>query len=118
MQRLAALVPRQRLHLIRFHGVLALNAGLRSKIVPMPAKQRATSEGDCDYGKSACMTWARLLKRVFDIDVERCTCGGKLKLIAVIEEPDAIEKIPKHVGLYPQPPPRDKARQVELFEAA
>jgi len=30
MQRLAALVPRPRLHLIRFHGVLAPNATLRS----------------------------------------------------------------------------------------
>jgi hypothetical protein len=34
MQRLAALVPRPRLHLIRFHGVLAPNAGLRAWIVP------------------------------------------------------------------------------------
>ncbi len=30
MQRLAALVPRPRLHLIRFHGVLAPNAKLRA----------------------------------------------------------------------------------------
>jgi hypothetical protein len=30
MQRLAALVPCPRLHLIRFHGVLAPNAKLRS----------------------------------------------------------------------------------------
>ena len=34
MQRLAALVLRPRLHLIRFHGVLAPNAGLRAAIVP------------------------------------------------------------------------------------
>ena len=34
MQRLAALVPRPRLHLIRFHGVLAPNAKLRSLVVP------------------------------------------------------------------------------------
>ena len=34
MQRLAALVPRPRLHLIRFHGVLAPNDGLRAAIVP------------------------------------------------------------------------------------
>ncbi len=43
MERLAALVPRPRLHLIRFHGVLAPNAKLRSKIVPAPA-QRAAGE--------------------------------------------------------------------------
>jgi hypothetical protein len=39
MQRLAALVPRPRLHLIRFHGVLAPNAKLRREIVPSPPEQ-------------------------------------------------------------------------------
>ena len=34
MQRLAALVPRPRLHLIRFHGVLAPIAKLRAMVVP------------------------------------------------------------------------------------
>ena len=34
MERLAALVPRPRLHLIRFHGVLAPNAKLRSQSFP------------------------------------------------------------------------------------
>ena len=41
MERLAALVPRPRLHLIRFHGVLAPNAKLRGKIVPAPAERAA-----------------------------------------------------------------------------
>jgi len=35
MQRLAALVPRPRLHLIRFHGVLAPHAKLRAQMVPV-----------------------------------------------------------------------------------
>ena len=34
MQRLAALLPRPRLHLIRFHGVLAPNAKPRAQVVP------------------------------------------------------------------------------------
>jgi len=34
MQRLAALVPRPRLHLIRYHGVLAPNDKLRALVVP------------------------------------------------------------------------------------
>ena len=34
MQRLAALVPRPRLHLIRFHGVLAPHAKLRAAVGP------------------------------------------------------------------------------------
>ena len=68
MERLAALVPRPRLHLIRFHGVLAPNAKLRSKIVPAPP-ERATetsSENAHAQGAPARISWARLLKRVFD----------------------------------------------------
>ena len=121
MQRLAALIPRPRLHLIRFHGVLAPNAKLRSKVVPTPAQKTTAGEGDCQHAhsKPLRMTWARLLKRVFDIDVEQCKCGGKLKLIAVIEEPTVIEKILKHIGLDPQPPPRAAARRrVDLLEWA
>ena len=118
MQRLAALVPRPRLHLIRFHGVLAPNAKLRSQVVPVPPARTTAGEGDCTHahGKPARLRWAQLLKRVFDIDIERCACGGKLKLIAVIEEPAVIEKILKHIGLDPQPPPR--ARRVDLLEWA
>ena len=63
------------------------------------------------------MSWARLFKRVFDIDIERCACGGKLKLVAVIEEPAVIEKTLTHLELSPQPPPRAKARRVDLFQA-
>jgi len=41
MQRLAALVPRPRLHLIRFHGVLAPNAKLRALVVPQEPERPA-----------------------------------------------------------------------------
>ncbi len=44
MQRLAALVPRPRRHLIRFHGVLAPNAKLRALVVPQEVPQEAPQE--------------------------------------------------------------------------
>ena len=54
-----------------------------------------------------------------DTRVNQCACGGKLKLIAVIEEPAVIEKILKHLGLDPQPPPRTPARKrADLLEWA
>ena len=40
-----------------------------------------------------------MLKHVFDIDIEKCAFGGKLKFTAVIEQPDVIEKIRMHLGL-------------------
>jgi hypothetical protein len=40
------------------------------------------------------MTWARRLKRVFGIEFEQCArCGGRLKVIACIEEPKLIERL-------------------------
>ena len=112
MQRLAALVPRPRLNLIRFHGVLAPNAKLRSLIVPGAAVSVNDTEDDLDnvapHSPSAHMSWARLLKRVFDIDIEHCPhCGGNMKIIAAIEEPAVIAKILAHLGLptrVPAPP--------------
>ena len=115
MQRLAALVPRPRLHLIRFHGVLAPHAKLRAAVVPGRVEKEPADE---HMQRPRRMSWARLLKRVFDIDIERCPqCGGKLKIIAAIEEPALIERILTHLGLSAQPPPRAPGQCVELFQA-
>jgi hypothetical protein len=124
MQRLAALVPRPRLHLIRFHGVLAPNARLRPLVVPQkPEVQERAAEvavaGGCDVqtvqSRPNRISWARLLKRVFDIDMERCpNCGaGELKIIAAILERPVIEKILTHLGLDPQPPSPDTSSPVD-----
>jgi hypothetical protein len=63
LQRLTALVPRPRLHLIRFHGVLAPNAALRSQIVPGEADQAPnTADGDGDLSSASTRTrrsWAQ-----------------------------------------------------------
>ncbi len=119
MQRLAALVPRPRLHLIRLHGVLAPNAKLRSEIIPGPLENTSEHAANHAHGATARMSWARLLKRVFDIDIEHCPrCGGRLKIIAAIEEPPVIARILTHLGLPARAPPRTPARRTDLFQAA
>ena len=45
------------------------------------------------------MNWARRLKRVFGIEIDTCArCGGRLRIIASIEEPEVIAKILAHGG--------------------
>jgi hypothetical protein len=40
------------------------------------------------------LTWRQRLKRVVAIDIETCRrCGGRLKVIASIEDPELIERI-------------------------
>ena len=64
------------------------------------------------------MGWAKLLKRVFEIDMEHCpNCGGELKIIVAILEAPVIEKILTHLGLQVRAPPRAPARDQALHAA-
>ena len=126
MQRLAALAPRPRLHLhlIRLHGVLAPNAKLRALVAPQgpepaaQAAQLAECEANCVHHRPVWLSWARLLKRVFEQDLEHCpNCGGELKIIAAILEAPVIEKILTHLGLQARAPPRSPARGQALQAA-
>ena len=58
-------------------------------------------------------TWARLLKRVFAIDMARCpVCHqGTLRIIAAITEGNVIKKILRHLKLAVDPPSIAPARQ-------
>ena len=122
MLPLAALVPRPRLHLIRFHGVLAPNATLRSQIVPGEPGQAPASSAEHDTLPPATrsrLSLAQLLKREFAIDLAACPqCGGPLPLIAAIEEPTVIAKILPHLGLPTRDPPQSLAQPCALFQTA
>ena len=108
ISRLAALVPRPRLNLTRFHGVFAPNFKHRKRIVPHRSRRVVDSDKP-----PAPMSWMQRLKRVFAIDIETCPeCGGKLRVIASIEDPPLIAKIMGHVrrrealiGNTPRSPP-------------
>jgi hypothetical protein len=127
--RLAALVPKPRVNLTRFHGVFAPNSKHRVQVTPAKrGKGKKTKVADepqdpTPAERRASMTWAQRLKRVFSIDIETCSgCGGAVKVIACIEDPVVIDKILTHLnekaasagmGLLPQvrAPP-----QAELFD--
>ncbi|MGH8646604.1 MAG: hypothetical protein ACREX4_19960, partial [Gammaproteobacteria bacterium] len=103
---------------IPFHGVLAPNTRLRPAIVPSPPVNATNTakvhRNSAHYCAPARISWARLLKRVFAIDMEHCPhCGGTLKIIAAIEAPAVIAKILAHLGLSARAPPRSTARPFE-----
>ena len=136
--KLAALVPKPRVNLTRFHGVFAPNSKHRALVTPARrgrgSKPQAPDEAQdqTQAERRAAMTWAQRLKRVFNIDIETCSeCGGAVKVIACIEDPVVIKKIlthlkekaaPEPAGLLPSvraPPPvsiQRTGRQVGLFD--
>jgi hypothetical protein len=84
--RLAALVPKPRVNLTRFHGVFVRggpppNSRHRVTITPAlrnKAKQALPRGQEKKRAqKYPSMTWAQRLKRVFGIKIETCEqCGG------------------------------------------
>ena len=95
-------------HLDRTEGCSdpAPEAETRTCREPADAAERPGPSGG---GKPRHRTWANLMRRAFDLDVLACPrCGGRMSLIATIDDPRVIRKILGHLGLateVPQPRP-------------
>jgi Putative transposase len=105
LEKLAALVPLPRVHLVRYGGCLAPHSRPRGAITPTPRQQGV--EGDDATSGSPCWSWARLLKRVFALDLATCPfCRqGALRIIAALTQAEVIRKMLRHLKLAADPPP-------------
>jgi len=107
--RSCALVPPPGFHMTRYFGVFANRHHLRARIIPpsaVPAiRQQLTlglagaGDGDDDDDddddapssspRPSRIGWAKLLARVFAIDVALCRkCGGRMRILEVVDDPD------------------------------
>ena len=109
MEKLAALVPLPRVHLVRYGGCLAPHSLLRGAITPTP-RQQGVEEPEASRAAPH-WSWARLLKRVFALDMATCpSCHrGALWIIAVITQ-GGDPNILRHLKLAADPPPLAPAR--------
>jgi hypothetical protein len=142
LARLAALVPRPRANLTRYHGVFAPAHPWRSQVTgteredgrprarpdvepaaagrchPGPARSGERGDGlepeqDAAPVPKAPLTRAERLRRVFGIEITVCPhCGGRLRVIGDVTDPDVLDRILEHVrreGLPRAPPARSPA---------
>jgi hypothetical protein len=110
LEKLAALVPLPRVHLVRYGGCLAPHSHLRGAIRPTPRQQGL--DGEEAHTGTPYWPWARLLGRVFGLEMRTCPfCRrGTLRLIAVIAQESVITRILRHLQLASVPPPIAPAR--------
>src|SRR5438552_3525772 len=114
IELLERLVPRPRINLLLYHGVLAPNAPWRQEVVaraepeasavepcpPSPPADEARAEAKPDRARPKYRAWADLMRRAFETDVLACPrCGGRMTVLATIEDPAVIQRILTHLGL-------------------
>jgi hypothetical protein len=118
LQRLVPLVPRPRINLLLYHGVLAPNAPWRREVVAR-AEPEADARESCPPSTPAAeehedapphrarpkyRAWADLMRRAFETDVLACPkCGGRMVVLATIEDPAVVRRILTHLGLSVDP---------------
>ncbi|HLG42307.1 MAG TPA: transposase, partial [Planctomycetota bacterium] len=111
MEKLAALVPPPKAHLVRYHGVLAPHARARIEVVRRQKKKKKESQPraaeSAPGGKSkpeSWIPWAELLEKTFGVDALECPrCGHRMRVVAFITEPRVIGRILRSMGIAPPP---------------
>ena len=106
-------IPDPGMQMIRYYGWYSNKMrGQRAKVAgPATTGEEVDIDGeDTPYRKLARMRWGALLKRVYEVDPFRCpSCGAQMRIVAFIErrdQPDVVERILKHCGLWDRPASR------------
>jgi hypothetical protein len=112
LARLAVLIPRPRINLVLYYGLLAPRAPWRAEVVASAGSDwsdeppgGAGARGDDvtappSRRRPSAYLWADLMRRTFGMDVLECPrCGGRLRLLALIEQTKTVERILRHLGL-------------------
>ncbi|MFC1476748.1 transposase [Fibrobacterota bacterium] len=117
-------IPNKGEHQIRYYGFYS------NKSRGMRADKRKTANNDSmdepltEYQLKRRITWAALIKCVYEVDPLECpNCGGEMMIISFIEaktQADVIKRILKHCGLWkhiaPRAPPIETKPPVSELE--
>jgi hypothetical protein len=120
IEKLSAIIPPPKSHLVKWSGVFAPNSPCRKKVVLKPEEKKGRSP------KSSCTediplknsSWSKMLAKVFRIDVTKCQhCKGDMAIIAAITNRSEVARDLKHLGIEHEAPARAPPRyQEEPFE--
>ena len=108
---LAASVPAPRMHTVLYAGVLASASKLRRRIVPKPPAATSGEEAN-EPKRQGCRyrSWAEMLGTL-GIDALECpSCQGRMRMLALVREPNEVRRFLRAAGEVAEPPHRAPAR--------
>ena len=100
IHRITAHIPDPGRHCQRFYGAYS-NRGRVEKSCAEPdtadANANAHEDRDnSDYSSEARSTWARLIRKIFEVDPLLCSCGARMRIVSFITEPRVVDRILRH----------------------
>jgi hypothetical protein len=109
-------IPDPGQHLTSFYGAYAnrIRKGLFKDTSPNPSYGPAPQpEPDPASPRATRASWARLIRKVFEVDPLLCPkCGAELKILAVITQPAVVDRILSHLetrSTQARPPPSSRS---------
>ena len=98
-------IPDRYEHLVRYVGWYSNRArGERAKKGSPQADVALPPSGEqpsTEFSSRARAAWARLIRKIYEADPLECPkCNGRMRVIALIEDPGIIHRILDHLGLW------------------
>ena len=117
IEKLAALIPPRRSHLVRWGGVFAPNSPYRQEITLRPKVKKGFQFKEDEDDKEKVVrnySWSKMLAKVFKIDVTKCqSCGEDLTKVGAIMSQESIKRYLSHIGVNHLPPSRAPPNTVQ-----
>jgi hypothetical protein len=123
LEKITAIIPPPGFNGIRYNGIFAPGASWREQIVrALKNPKRSLGTESVSEPPLPCRySWAFLLKRVFNLNMDRCLkCGGAVKFIYAIHDPDVVKRVLEHIGISTDPPDRSRRKyykSIPIFDA-
>ena len=100
IHRITAHIPDPGRHCQRFYGTYSNRA--RAAISSahdgdaQPVANPNAEQDNADFSREARSTWARLLRKIFEVDPLVCACGARMQIVSLITDPRVVDRILRH----------------------
>jgi hypothetical protein len=96
VRRLTNQIPDARMHLVRYYAAYANRSRRLYRGEDGEVEVEASGvEGSVRRPSRA--SWARLLKRVFEVDLVCPRCGGQMVVLSFLTDPEVVDRVLAHV---------------------